>query len=73
MLGLAAVAVGVQAVAESPGPAVTVDESVRSPMVDEATLLEIYDDSMDQLRECIDDTRADTDVWAEIGDDRFPC
>lgn len=46
-----------------------VDRSVQTPLLDPTELREIYDDSMAQLRDCIDDRRSDPASDVE----RFPC
>ncbi len=49
----------VPAPSEPPSPVVDRSDATPAPLVKPGELFEIYDDSMRQLRECIDDRRRD--------------
>ena len=44
---------------ERPSPVVDRSDATPTPLIDPSVLAEIYDDSMRQLRDCIDDRRRD--------------
>lgn len=74
-VGLVVGGVVLAATPGDPAPPPTVERSVSTavPLLDDDVLRAVYDDSMRQLRECIDDHRSDPEAWSESAGASFPC